>query len=40
MTENNKIQLGLRDKMVNKWNIICKDKPKLLDYLKTNIHKK
>ena len=40
MTENHKIQLGLRDKMVNKWNIICKDKPKLLDYLKTNIHKK
>ena len=33
------IEIGLREKEVNKWNIICKDKPKLLQFLKDNIHK-
>ena len=38
-SENSKIKIGLREKEVNKWNIICKDKPKLLQFLKDNIHK-
>jgi len=33
------LQIALREKEVNKWNIICKDKPKLLQFLKENIHK-
>ena len=33
------LKIGLREKEVNKWNIICKDKPKLLQFLKDNIHK-
>lgn len=32
-------KIALREKEVNKWNIICKDKPKLLQFLKDNIHK-
>ena len=38
-SEDSKIKIGLREKEVNKWNIICKDKPKLLQFLKDNIHK-
>jgi len=38
-TNDDKLQIGLREKEVNKWNIICKDKPKLLQFLKDNIHK-
>ena len=38
-TEDSKIKISLREKEVNKWNIICKDKPKLLQFLKDNIHK-
>ena len=34
-----KLMMGLREKEVKKWNIICKDKPKLLQFLKDNIHK-
>ena len=37
--KSNKLMIGLREKEVNKWNIICKDKPKLLQFLKDNIHK-
>jgi tryptophan halogenase len=37
-TESNKLQVSLREKEVNKWNIICKDKPKLLQFLRDNIH--
>ena len=33
-----KLKIRLREKEVNKWNIICKDKPKLLQFLKENIH--
>ena len=40
MTDDTNIKLRLRDKMVNTWNIICRDKPKLLEYLKKHIHKK
>jgi hypothetical protein len=32
-------KIALREKEVNKWNIICKDKPRLLQFLKDNIHK-
>ena len=38
-TDDEKLKIGLREKEVNKWNIICKDKPKLLQFLKDNIHK-
>ena len=38
-SEDAKIKIGLREKEVNKWNTICKDKPKLLQFLKDNIHK-
>ena len=38
-TEVDRLMIGLREKEVNKWNIICKDKPKLLQFLKDNIHK-
>jgi len=38
-SEDSKIKIGLREKEVNKWNIVCKDKPKLLQFLKDNIHK-
>src|SRR5210317_1408674 len=38
-SEDSKIKISLREKEVNKWNIICKDKPKLLQFLKDNIHK-
>ena len=31
--------IDLREKEVRKWNIICKNKPKLLQFLKDNIHK-
>ena len=37
-TELDILRIGLREKEVNKWNIICKDKPKLLQFLKDNIH--
>ena len=37
-TEVDRLMIGLREKEVNKWNIICKDKPKLLQFLKDNIH--
>ena len=37
--EEANLQMALREKEVNKWNIICKDKPKLLQFLKDNIHK-
>ena len=37
-TELERLMIGLREKEVNKWNIICKDKPKLLQFLKDNIH--
>ncbi len=40
LTDNLDITQRLRDKMVNTWNVICKDKPKLLEYLKKHIHKK
>jgi len=40
VTDDVKFKIALREKEVNKWNIICKDKPKLLDYLKQNIHTK
>ena len=36
--KSNILMIGLREKEVNKWNIICKDKPKLLQFLKDNIH--
>ena len=39
LTEKTKLMMGLREKEVRKWNIICKDKPKLLQFLKDNIHK-
>ena len=39
LSEDSKIKISLREKEVNKWNIICKDKPKLLQFLKDNIHK-
>jgi len=38
-TDSDLLKLSLREKEVNKWNIICKDKPKLLQFLKDNIHK-
>jgi len=38
-TDDIKLKIQLREKEVNKWNIICKDKPKLLQFLKDNIHK-
>jgi len=38
-TDNIKLKIQLREKEVNKWNIVCKDKPKLLEFLKDNIHK-
>jgi len=38
-TKVDRLMIGLREKEVNKWNIICKDKPKLLQFLKDNIHK-
>jgi len=38
-TEEDLFKIKLREKEVNKWNIICKDKPKLLQFLKDNIHK-
>src|SRR6056300_251751 len=38
-TDDEKLKIGLREKEINKWNIICKDKPKLLQFLKDNIHK-
>jgi len=38
-TDSDLFKLSLREKEVNKWNIICKDKPKLLQFLKDNIHK-
>ena len=38
-SEDENFAITLRDKQVNKWNIICKDKPKLLQFLKDNIHK-
>jgi hypothetical protein len=37
--EDDKFKIELRDKEVRKWNIICKDKPSLLQFLKDNIHK-
>ena len=40
LTDDLDITQRLRDKMVNTWNVICKDKPKLLEYLKKHIHKK
>lgn len=36
--KQDQLQLALRDKEVNKWNIKCMFKPKLLQYLKENIH--
>ena len=33
------LMMELREKEVRKWNITCKDKPKLLQFLKDNIHK-
>ena len=38
-TDDIKLKIQLREKEVNKWNIVCKDKPKLLEFLKDNIHK-
>ena len=38
LTDYEKYQLAIRNKEMNKWNIICKDKPKLIDYLRDNIH--
>ncbi|MDA8552762.1 tryptophan 7-halogenase, partial [bacterium] len=38
-TDDIKLKIQLREKEVNKWNIVCKDKPKLLQFLKDNIHK-
>ena len=37
--ENDKMKILLRDKEVNKWNVLCKDKTSLLQFLKDNIHK-
>ena len=37
--ENDKMKILLRDKEVNKWNVLCKDKTSLLQFLKENIHK-
>tara|TARA_R110000868_G_scaffold232180_1_gene485673 strand:+ start:49 stop:1572 length:1524 start_codon:yes stop_codon:yes gene_type:complete len=37
--KDDKFKIELRDKEVRKWNIICKDKPSLLQFLKDNIHK-
>jgi len=39
LSEKDKFKISIREKEVNKWNIICKDKPKLLQFLKDNIHK-
>jgi tryptophan halogenase len=39
LTEETKLMMGLREKEIKKWNIICKDKPKLLQFLRDNIHK-
>ena len=36
---DNLLQIEIRDKEVRKWNMICKDKPSLLQFLKDNIHK-
>ena len=38
-TDDIKLKIQLREKEVNKWNIVCKDRPKLLQFLKDNIHK-
>ena len=38
-TDDDLYKISLREKEVNKWNIICKDKPKLIQFLKENIHK-
>tara|TARA_Y100000114_G_C11649416_1_gene273390 strand:- start:334 stop:765 length:432 start_codon:yes stop_codon:yes gene_type:complete len=38
INENVNLAISLREKEVNKWNIICKDKPKLIEFLKENIH--
>jgi len=37
-SEENNFTLDLRNKEVNKWNIQCKFKPKLIQFLKDNIH--
>ena len=39
VNENDKMKILLRDKEVNKWNVLCKDKTSLLQFLKDNIHK-
>jgi hypothetical protein len=39
INEDDAFKIALREKEVNKWNIICKDKPSLLQFLKDNIHK-
>ena len=38
--DHDKRQIYFRNDMVKEWNIDTKDKLKLIDYLKTNIHKK
>ncbi len=38
-SQDNLLQIEIRDKEVRKWNMICKDKPSLLQFLKDNIHK-
>ena len=38
INENVNLAISLREKEVRKWNIICKDKPKLIEFLKENIH--
>ena len=38
-SKETELMIELREKEVRKWNIICKDKSKLLQFLKDNIHK-
>jgi len=39
LTDEIELMMALREKEVRKWNLICKDKSKLLQFLKDNIHK-
>jgi hypothetical protein len=38
-SDEEKAMIELRDLEVKKWNTVCKDKPKLIQFLKENIHK-
>jgi len=38
LSQDEKFKIKLREKQVEEWDTICKTKPKLLQFLKDNIH--